>query len=326
MISLVIATFDRPRLLERSIQSALAALAHAGVSDFEILVGVNGPDPRSRAVLEGLSAPALKSFYFDRKFTPAGCRNRLIPHARGEWIYFLDDDAYVDRAFFKTWEKSPLRESCAAVGGPNLNPPSSNLFQDVTTWTLESRFATYFSFARYRGSGSARFCSEESLILCNLFVRKSALSEHSFLEELKCAEENWLLQDVERGRGRLGYDPDLAVWHERRPDLAAFARQVYKYGFGRGQIFRRRASGLRLAHLIPSLCLMYALLVPGLLWLAPSILWLLPFPVYFVLCLAFAFRPSRARVPFRVRARSALLFPLVHAAYGWGLMRGAWRG
>ncbi len=136
-----------------------------------------------------------------------------------------------------------------------------------------------------------------------------------------------MLQNVERRNGRLGYDPELSVWHERRPDLSAFARQVFKYGFGRGQIFKRRPSGLRPAHLIPVFCLGYTFLLPILMILEPLLIWFAPYFVYALLCLAFAFRPSREiEIPRRTRLYSALLFPVVHTAYGLGLVWGAVRG
>jgi glycosyltransferase involved in cell wall biosynthesis len=329
MISVLIATIDRPRLLERSVLSALAALNRRGFKEFEIIVGVNGPDEESRAVLERLRGVPGGNYIvpleFGERLTPSACRNRLLGRVSGEWIYFLDDDAFVGEDFFEKWEASPLRRTCAAVGGPNLDPPVSREFQKVTSWALASRFATYFSSARYTGKGQARFCSEESLILCNLFVKKSALNEHSFLEDLECAEENWMLQNVERENHRLGYDPDLSVWHERRPDLRSFARQVFKYGFGRGQIFRRRPSGLRFAHLVPVFCLAYTALLPAMMITKPHFLWLTPYLIYSGLCLAFAFRPA-GRASLRTRLLSAPLFPVVHACYGLGLIWGAVRG
>lgn len=329
MISVLIATFDRPRLLERSVHSALAALDRSENAEFEIVVGVNGPDAETWEVLERLRAEpgghSIRPIGFLERHTPSACRNRLLRHVTGDWIYFLDDDAYVDEDFFEKWEASPLRESCAAIGGPNLNPPDSLQFQDVTSWTLASRFATYFSSARYVGKGVPRFCSEESLILCNLFVKRSALNEYSFLEDLECAEENWMLQNVERNNQRLGYDPELSVWHERRPDLYSFARQVFKYGFGRGQIFKRRPSGLRFAHLIPVFCVGYTLILPVLMILEPLIIWFTPYFAYVGLCMAFAFRPV-GQASIRTRMLSALLFPVVHTGYGLGLIWGAIRG
>lgn len=331
MISVLIATIDRPRLLERSVLSALVALDRSEFAEFEIIVGVNGPDTESWEVLErlreGPGGHTIRPIGFLERHTPSACRNRLLRHVNGEWIYFLDDDAYVAEDFFEKWETSPLRETCAAVGGPNLNPPASHQFQEVTSWTLASRFATYFSSARYASKGEARYCSEESLILCNLFVKKSALNEYSFLEDLECAEENWMLQNVERGNNRLGYDPELSVWHERRPDLPSFARQVFKYGFGRGQIFKRRPSGLRLPHLIPVFCIGYTFLLPVLTILEPLPIWFAPYFTYALLCLAFAFRPTFAEGhSVKIRFYSALLYPVVHSAYGLGLIWGAIRG
>jgi hypothetical protein len=241
-----------------------------------------------------------------------------LQSTRAEWIYFIDDDAYVDENFFLIWSRSPLKREYDALGGPNLNPPRSNAFQEAASRALASPFATYFSSARYVAGRPAGPCSEESLILCNLFVRRQRLTDEPFLGELICAEENWMLQNLERTGARIGYDPDLAVWHERRPDLTAFLRQVFKYGFGRGQIFRRRPSGLRWAHVLPALCLLYTV---ALAVIRPSgdvaWIWLTPYFIYAGICLWFMRRCG---------FRAALLFPLIHSAYGGGLIWGAVRG
>jgi glycosyltransferase involved in cell wall biosynthesis len=321
-VCVLLATYGRPRLCARSLVSLLAAAERAPDVEIEILVGVNGPDAETVEMIEGLRRAdrrgLIRPVVFDQRLTPSTCRNRLLRSARGEWIYFVDDDAYVSEDFFSIWAVSPLRRDFDAIGGPNLNPPRSNAFQEAASRALASPFATYFSSARYVADRAAGPCSEESVILCNLFVRRQRLTDEPFLGELVCAEENWMLQDLERAGARIGYDPDLAVWHERRPDLPTFLRQVFKYGFGRGQIFRRRPSGLRWAHVLPTLCLLYT---AAILLLMPdgdgAWIWYSPYIVYAGICLWFARRCG---------FRAALLFPLIHAGYGGGLIWGVVRG
>lgn len=328
MVSIVVATFNRPELCERSLRSVLLAMAHLPEEAFEIIAGVNGVDPETKSVLKKLQAEnpdvSLRMFEFERQLTPGACRNHLIIQAKGEWIYFLDDDAYVDSDFFIKWKSCGLKDQCAAIGGPNLNPPEANMFQRAASQALASPFATYFSSARYVPSGEARLCSESSLILCNLFVKREVLDQEPFLETLFCAEENWLLQNLKKKGFMLGYDPSLSVWHERRPDLRSFIKQVFKYGYGRGQIFRRRSWGLRPAHVLPTLCVVYTFaLVVGVVFTGslPSVWILAPFLLYAALCLIFAINSDRKHF-----VVTAILFPVIHVNYGlgflWGIIRG----
>lgn len=323
-VSVLIATYNRPGLCARAVRSVFAAAPFARELDLEIVAGVNGLDKETSNVLRELrkSAPnvRLNIVEFDERLTPAACRNRLLGHTHGDWIYFLDDDAYVDPDFFTKFSGLKDLDAFAAVGGPNLNPPGADAFQTTASRALASRFATYFSSARYVPLGEARVCSEEALILCNLFVRREVLREDSFLDSLVCGEENWMLLELKKRGHHFAYDPDLYVWHERRPDLASFVRQVFKYGFGRGQIFRKRPSGLRPAHVLPLICVAYtcALICATATDLDLSGLWWTPFPVYAALCLGFAYVQ---RSP-----GSAFLFPVIHVSYGTGLFWGIFCG
>lgn len=331
MISIVMATFNRARLCERSLKSVVLAMRHCPDQAFEVLIGVNGVDPETHGLLTRLQKedlPLLQVFSFERPLTPGACRNSLVTKAKGDWIYFLDDDAYVDSDFFIKWNCSDVKERCAAIGGPNLNPPDANLFQSAASRALASPFATYFSSDRYVPSGEARLCSEASLILCNLFVKREALSRDPFLETLFCAEENWMLQDLKQRGHLLGYDPSLSVWHERRPDLSSFMKQVFKYGYGRGQIFRRRSWGLHPAHLLPTLCVAYTLVLAlSMIFIGSVPLWCFaPFLIYFLLCLFFAWKSSTRFHPWRNLLMTGFLFPIIHVNYGlgflWGLVKG----
>jgi len=316
--------------MERSLNSVFRALERSfEKNECEILIGLNGRDDASKVILERIQAAnsswTVTVIPFESPLAPGACRNHLIPGAAGEWIYFLDDDAYVEEDFFSRWESCGLRGNCAAVGGPNLNPPESNIFQRAASRALACPFATYFSSARYRQEGPARLCDEEALILCHLFVRKEALAAEPFLKALICAEENWMLQNLKMNEQLLGYDPDLFVWHERRPDLPSFFKQVIKYGYGRGQIFRRRRKGAHVLHLVPTLCLIYtaALMVAAALGFSLPFWLFLPFLVYGILCVYFAVRFSGKKEKSWGQALLlAALFPVIHVGYGWGLLRG----
>lgn len=323
-ISILMATYQRTQMCERSLLSIFAAIEQTPNCEFDLVIGVNGPDRETKAMLARLrhhkNGGLLHIHLGSQRQTPAACRNELLQFTRGEWIYFLDDDAYVDPDFFQKFTANPLRGTCAAIGGPNLNPPESDFFQMSCGQALASRFATYFSSARYTPRGPLRLCSEEALILCNLFVRRDVLNQDSFLETLISAEENWMLQTLKLQRHQFSYDPYLYVWHERRPNMAAFIRQVFKYGFGRGQLFRRRPAIFHWAYAVPLFCLLYtaALLATLPNGSLPSPLWLIPFPLYAALCLIFAAAQRNLA--------SAILFPVIHVSYGWGLFLGIFRG
>ena len=86
----------------------------------------------------------------------------------------------------------------SVIGGPNLTPENSNFFQKISGRALASRFATFLSSSRYSQNGERRSCGQESLILCNLFVKMSILGPKPFPENFICAEENWVLHQLQK--------------------------------------------------------------------------------------------------------------------------------
>jgi hypothetical protein len=258
--------------------------------------------------------------------SPAGARNRALSDARGEWIYFADDDIFVPETLFESFAAHLGSEPDAVVlGGPNLTPPHSTLFQRASGLAMSSPLGTWQSVPRYRAVGPRRDCGEESLILCNLFADRSALGENPFVDTLCCGEENWLIRKL----GALGrpmiYAPDLHVWHERRGTLSGFARQIFTYGRGRGQNLRLalgEASGFSPRYLLPSLGVIYSVGVACALLdghgAAPMLG--LPYLAYALACPFAAFARIEESTP--ARLLGALLFPVIHVLYGLGVLAG----
>jgi hypothetical protein len=165
---------------------------------------------------------------------------------------------------------------------------------------------------------------ERFFILCNLAIRRRAL--RPFVEALLCAEENALLADLAAHGSVMHYDPELVVYHERRATWGAFARQMVKYGIGRGQLFRRDRSTIRVAYLLPSLLLLYAATLPAMVWLSP--LALAPAGLYLLVVAAAALKVviTLRRIGPRPFVQVAGVVVVLHGCYGVGVIRGVLRG
>ena len=253
---------------------------------------------------------------------PGGGRNSLIERARGDLLLFIDDDveAHPDLLARLARLAGSLPE-VGVFGGPNLTPGGSSPFQVIQGAVLGS-MVTSGPIRRRYGRHPSGTVDERSLILCNLAVRRGAM--RPFEADLACAEENQMLLELERHGVKMLYDPDLVVYHERRDTARGFSRQIYKYGFGRGQVMRRNPRSLRLAYLVPSATCVYVALAPAL-FIAGS--WTLaPLAAY---CLVVA--AGGAKVAYSLRrigawAPATGLIVMVHACYGVGVMAGLTAG
>ena len=88
LVSVVIPTLDRPKLLLRAIESVLRQTYR----EIELIVVADRPDPDTVSAVRSMEDPRLRLILNPRPSTAAGARNIGADQATGEWIAFLDDD------------------------------------------------------------------------------------------------------------------------------------------------------------------------------------------------------------------------------------------
>jgi glycosyltransferase involved in cell wall biosynthesis len=331
-IDIIVVTHGRPVLLEKCLASLRRALTEVNERIcIRVLIGVNDPNPESIPLLKRAfgDQQGLKFEFtcFADRLSPPAARNRLVALARGDWLFFIDDDASIKPDFFSIFIEVLKRyPNASAIGGPNLTPPDSNVFQKASGGALTSRFGASGSCVRYRPRTTKSIsCGEESLILCNLFISRKAMAEVRFPDRFVCNEENWILQDLLRFGHVLIYEPSLSVWHERRSRPLAFMAQIHKYGMGRGQNMRARPATVTLMHLTPALCLLASLatLVTFIWFPIIGKTWLFLLLAYIVVWSVATIRLKRHSADgIKICLYSALLFPVIHVTYGAGVLRG----
>jgi glycosyltransferase involved in cell wall biosynthesis len=88
LVSVVVPTLDRPKLLLRAIDSVLRQTHQ----EIELIVVVDRPDPGTISAVRSRDDPRLQLLVTPHPLTAAGARNAGADHATGEWVAFLDDD------------------------------------------------------------------------------------------------------------------------------------------------------------------------------------------------------------------------------------------
>jgi len=200
----------------RTIGETLAGLEKLDYPDYEVIVVDDGsPDDTS---LIAKRHPVRLIRTENRGLSSA--RNTGMEAATGEFVAYIDDDAYPDPHWLTYLAASFERTGYAAMGGPNLAPPNDGMMADCV--------------ANAPGGPVHVLLADEiaeHLPGCNIAFRKDCLMAiGGFDPTFRVAGDDvdvcWRLQ--ERG-WTLGFSPAAMVWHHRRNSMRRYLKQQQGY-------------------------------------------------------------------------------------------------
>lgn len=254
---------------------------------------------------------------------PSVQRNRAARDAKGELLYFMDDDSMPPSSLMRAVAMRFEEQNVAVAGGPILTPKTDTYIQKGFGLALSSLFGGASIRARYRMLGVERSTTENELILANLCFRKEVFLESGgFNEELYPNEENELMNRLHDRGLLMRYVPEAFVFRSQRESFNAFARQVFTYGRGRMDQNFAHPEGFRPLHVAPSAFLAYL-----------ASLAVIHYPIYFLPLLLYLGMCAWFSVDAAVRAKAPafvpvmpLLFLTLHLGYGAGFLWGLYKG
>jgi succinoglycan biosynthesis protein ExoA len=254
---------------------------------------------------------------------PSAQRNQAARQARGEVLYFMDDDSLAPTGLLKAVAQRYNDPSVTAVGGPIITPDTDGFLQKGFGLALSSLFGGSSIRARYKRLGAERRATENDLILANLSFRRDKFIEAGgFNETLYPNEENELMNRLEASGEKFLYVPEAFLYRSQRTSYRAYARQVFTYGRGRMDQNYAHPEGFKALHTAPTLFLLYCISLPFINYAV----YFLPVILYLTLNLAFSAASAyEGGNPLYFLVVPVLFFTL-HAGYGagflWGLIKG----
>ncbi len=247
---------------------------------------------------------------------PSKQRNEAIRKAKGDIIYFLDDDSHISKNCLKTIAKEFSNPKLDVLGGPSLiDSYSKNFFNRVIAYILETYFGALRMRARYSKNKSKK-ATEYDLISANLAVRKNVLKKEKFDEMFYPNEETELLRRLQDKGFVFKYNNKLVVYRNHRKNIFELIEQFRNYGRGRMMQIKKIP---KLSDFIFSVPIGFLFYIFSLLFFHPS-WYLIPLATYFLLSFLTSLKATLKYKEPSLLLSMTLLFPIIHLSYALGLI------
>ena len=204
----------------------LEGLARLRYPDVEVLVVNDGACPDVRAIAGRFPVRLIDVPHAGLSVA----RNTALAAATGEFIAYVDDDAWPDPDWLLYLVHAFATLDCAAAGGPNIPPPPRGMMEECVALAPGGPIHVLLTDRE-----------AEHIPGCNMAFRVSALRAiGGFDPQFRVAGDDvdlcWRLHDAGL---RIGFHAGASVWHRRRGTLRAYWRQQVGYGRAEAMLERK---------------------------------------------------------------------------------------
>lgn len=199
-----------------TIGETLAGLERLDYPDYEVIVVNDGSTDATGQIARGFDVRLIETE--NRGLSAA--RNTGMDAATGEIIAYTDDDAYPDPDWLKFLAAAFERSSHAAMGGPNIGPPTDGDLAECV--------------ANAPGGPIHVLLADEvaeHIPGCNMAYRAEAIrAVGGFDPQFRVAGDDVdLCWRIQANGGTLGFCAAAMVWHHRRPSISRYLKQQRGY-------------------------------------------------------------------------------------------------
>ncbi|MEM2140957.1 glycosyltransferase [Nitrososphaera sp.] len=255
------------------------------------------------------------------KIKPALKRNIGIKQAKGDYIAFLDSDAYPIPEWLDNAIPLFAGGKVGLVGGPSLTPPADELERQASGLILASKIGGGGLANRYVAGKSMPV---DDIPSSNMITTKSVMEKlGGFNADYWPGEDTYFCLQIKRDLGmEILYSPQVVVYHHRRRVFRSHLQQIWGYGTHRGYFAKKFPyNSRRPTYFVPSLFVLFNAAGIMLSFFFPHI-FLVPYlailGAYFVMCIASGAKANNAKLGLMV----TIGIPLTHVVYGVGFLKG----
>jgi cellulose synthase/poly-beta-1,6-N-acetylglucosamine synthase-like glycosyltransferase len=243
--------------------------------------------------------------------------NMLAGHARGNYLSIVSAHSYLPDGYFERMVETARTTGAANVGTRILKVARSEWGRAIAAAT-SSPFGVGSSVQHHSATAGPADSAFPGFIDRVMFDKLGG-----FNTALACNEDDEFNARLRAAGGIVWYEPAVEVAYRPRETLGGLFRQQYRYGRWKVAVARLGVPDyLRIRHAIPSLVVVGSVLglIASAVWHPLAIPTGLAALAYCGLALFEGRRMSRRYGAGWVR--TAVVFPVVHAGYGLGFLRG----
>lgn len=256
---------------EEQLQKCLGSL-RPGTDNWQIIIVANGAvvSESSLSFARSLTSD-VEVVSFEEKQTMGKARNAGIALVKHEWIYFVDESAYLSPKYFEHIIPFLKQDRIEILGGPEVFAKAMNGFSQAFAITLGSPFCSGKSFTRHQPKGRQLIpATEEMLTSANLWIRTHLVREVIFAESYEHKEDTAFLVDLANHGAKMFYFPSLIVARFHEVTLKDVWRETFDSGFYRSAFMKEKANAGSFSFWLPALFVLSHLLVI----VSPTAAWL----------------------------------------------------
>ncbi len=330
-ISVVVAVRNEAQHIKKCIES----LMNQNYGEYEVLVIDGMSDDGTYEILKKLKKKYNFKLFRNEKRNAAAGRNIGIKEAEGEAIAFIDGDAIAAEDWLGNIKEAFERSKADGVGGPDLLPKDSTYKARVIALVMTSPFARGGKLnpsTQHAMMDKERYV--EHIPTCNLCIKKDVLEKVGMFDENFVKGQDLELNYRLKNSGyKLFYSPSIKVVHYRKQHIRYFARQIYKWAKAKVAIIKKHGMQGITSHIYlwPAHALIAFLLLFSFCLLFNLMQWF--FLLLFLGLLFYSFvilfestRISNKYGDKKLFLYAVFLFPLIHFAYGYGVIVALIRG
>lgn len=187
------------------------------------------------------------------KNNPAGKRDLSIKYAKGTILAFIDDDAYPEKDWLKNAVINFDNKDIIAVGGPGITPSNAGILEKASGLVSASPlggFGNTYRFIPQNKRYIDDYPSMNFLVKADVFKKIKGFDSNYYPGE----DTKLCLDLIQKTGKKIIYDPDVIVYHHKRPLFKKHLIQNGRFGLHRGNFARiLPETSRRIFYFIPSL-------------------------------------------------------------------------